>query len=117
MRSSIFYAIALSLLVVGIVLFLLSTKAEAGGVWSDQYCNAKTETIITKDVNGKIINKETVETMVCDDGAKDFLAYSGIAKECREYWFDMYINQQWIRKKGYACQKFDGSWEMVNPQQ
>lgn len=117
MRSAIFYAVALSLIVVGFVLFGLTFKAEAGGVWNDQYCNAKTETIITKDSEGKIINKETVETMVCDDGAKDFLAYSGIAKECREYWFDMYVNQQWIRKKGYACKKFDGSWEMVNPQQ
>jgi hypothetical protein len=29
----------------------------------------------------------------------------------------MYIAQQWIRKKGYVCQKFDGSWEMVNPRQ
>ena len=55
--------------------------------------------------------------MVCDDGAKDFLAYSGIAKECKEYWFDMYIANEWIRKKGYVCQKFDGSWEMVNPKQ
>ena len=55
--------------------------------------------------------------MVCDDGAKDFLAYSGIAKECKEYWFDMYIANEWIRKKGYVCQKFDGSWEMVTPRQ
>ena len=52
---------------------------------------------------------------MCDDGAKDFLAYSGIAKECKEYWFDMYIANEWIRKKGYVCQKFDGSWEMVSP--
>ena len=82
---------------------------------SDQYCNAKTETVIVKNTKGEIVDKQTVETLVCDDGAKDFLAYSGIAKECKEYWFEMYISQQWIRKKGYVCQKFDGSWEMVNP--
>jgi|SRR6056300_977202 surface antigen len=110
---NVYYIIALAFLILGLVIF--STTAHAGGVWSDQYCNVKTETVITKDTQGKVINKEIVETLVCDDGAKDFLAYSGIAKECKEYWFDMYISQQWIRKKGYVCQKFDGSWEMVNP--
>jgi len=112
---SVFYAIALTFLVIGMVLFVLASKSEAGGPWSDQYCNAQTETVIIKDAEGNITDKTTVEKMVCDDGAKDFLAYSGIAKECREYWFEMYINQQWVRKKGYVCEKFDGSWEMVNP--
>jgi len=111
----IMYAISLVMLALGLVLFVISTSAEAGGPWSDQYCNAKIETIITKNTKGEVINKQTVETLVCDDGAKDFLAYSGIAKECKEYWFDMYIANEWIRKKGYVCQKFDGSWEMVNP--
>jgi len=111
----IMYAISLVMLALGLVLFVISTSAEAGGPWSDQYCNAKTETIITKNTKGEVVNKQTVETLVCDDGAKDFLAYSGIAKECKEYWFDMYIANEWIRKKGYVCQKFDGSWEMVNP--
>ena len=111
----ILYAISLVMLALGLVLFVISTSAEAGGPWSDQYCNAKTETIITKNTKGEVINKQTIETLVCDDGAKDFLAYSGIAKECKEYWFDMYIANEWIRKKGYVCQKFDGSWEMVNP--
>ena len=109
------YAISLVMLALGLVLFVISTSAEAGGPWSDQYCNAKTETIITKNTKGEVVNKQTVETLVCDDGTKDFLAYSGIAKECKEYWFDMYIANEWIRKKGYVCQKFDGSWEMVSP--
>ena len=109
------YAISLVMLALGLILFVISTSAEAGGPWSDQYCNAKTETIITKNTKGEVVNKQTVETLVCDDGAKDFLAYSGIAKECKEYWFDMYIANEWIRKKGYVCQKFDGSWEMVSP--
>ncbi len=111
----ILYAISLVMLALGLVLFVISTSAEAGGPWSDQYCNAKTETVIIKNTKGEIVDKQTVETLVCDDGAKDFLAYSGIAKDCKEYWFDMYIANEWIRKKGYVCQKFDGSWEMVNP--
>ena len=95
--------IFLSLLTVGMVLAYQSV-ASAGGPWSDQYCNAQIETVIIKNTKGEIVDKKTVETMVCDDGAKDFLAYSGIANE-------------WIRKKGYVCQKFDGSWEMVTPRQ
>jgi len=112
---AILYAIALIMLALSLILYVISSSAEAGGPWSDQYCNAKTETVIVKNTKGEIVDKQTVETLVCDDGAKDFLAYSGIAKECKEYWFEMYISQQWIRKKGYVCQKFDGSWEMVNP--
>ena len=114
---NLLYAIALIMLSLGMILFFIGSSATAGGVWSDQYCNAQTETVIIKNDKGQILDKQIVEKMVCDDGAKDFLAYSGIAKECREYWFDMFVNNEWIRKNGYVCQKFDGSWEMVNPRQ
>ena len=60
-------------------------------------------------------DKQSIETLHCDDGRNDFLAFSGIAKECKEYWFEMYIGGKFQRKRGYVCQKFDGSWEMVNP--
>jgi len=52
--------------------------------------------------------------VVCNDGVKDFLAYSGIAKECSEFWFDILLNKSFIKRKGYVCQKFDGSWEIVS---
>ena len=42
--------------------------------------------------------------------------YSGIAKECREFWFDIVLSGTFVKRKGYVCQKFDGSWEIVyNP--
>lgn len=91
------------------------SSALAGGTWSDQYCNAKTETVIIKNEQGTIIDKKIIETMVCDDGAKDFLSYSGIAKECKEYWYEVWVAQQWLKRRGYVCQKFNGSWEIVNP--
>ncbi len=104
------------LLIIGTLTLVCTAEAKAGGVWSDQYCNATTHTVITKDVNGNIINQETVETMVCDDGKKDFLHYSGIAKDCREFWFDIFLSGTFVKRKGYVCQKFDGSWEIVyNP--
>ena len=32
------------------------STVKAGGPWSDQYCNIKTETVITKDTSGNIID-------------------------------------------------------------
>ena len=115
--NSIIVAISLVMLTIFVTLWFLMTRANAGGPCSDQYCNAKVETIVVKNEQGEVIDKQSVETLICDDGRKDFLAFSGIAKECKEYWFEMHIAGQWQRKRGYVCQKFDGSWEMVNPQQ
>ena len=106
--------IALVVLTLVCVLTWVSS-AQAGGPWSDQYCNATVETVIVKNDQGEVIDKQTIETLHCDDGRNDFLAFSGIAKECKEYWFEMYIGGKFQRKRGYVCQKFDGSWEMVNP--
>ena len=92
---------------------LWSGLAVGGGPWSNQYCNLKTETVIVKDPQGNIIKEDTVEKMLCDDGRKDFLEYSGIAKSCREFWYEIKLADNWVNKKGYVCQKFDGSWEIV----
>ena len=99
------------------VLFLAlvwTSLASAGGPWSNQYCNLKTETVIIKDAKGNIIQEDSVEKLVCDDGRKDFLQYSGIAKSRREFWYEISLNGSWVNKKGYVCQKFDGSWEIVH---
>jgi hypothetical protein len=57
----------------------LTDTAEAGGPWSDQYCNLRTETIIIKDAAGNIIDTKTTEKVVCEDGAMDFLHGAKIA--------------------------------------
>ena len=44
--------------------------ASAGGPWSDQYCNAQIETVIIKNTKGEIVDKKTVETILCDDGRR-----------------------------------------------
>jgi hypothetical protein len=97
---------------VGVCLFH-SPTVYAGGVWSNQYCNLVTETTVIKDQNGRVVDSNTKEVMKCDDGAKDFLAYSGIAKDCGEFVYSMNLKGQPVQRKGYACQKFDGSWEVV----
>ena len=55
--KAILYAIALVMLALGLTLFVISSSAEAGGPWSDQYCNAKTETVIVKNTKGEIVDK------------------------------------------------------------
>ncbi len=97
-----------------ILIILCNGKAMAGGLWNDQYCNIETITLVNKDKSGKIIYQQAVEKVVCNDGVKDFLAYSGIAKECREFRFTIMLNNRRTPKRGYVCQKFDGSWEIVH---
>ena len=84
-----------------LVSVLWTTGAYSGGPWSEQYCNLKTETINTVDGNGVVIDSKTTEVLVCDDSVKDFLAYSGIAKECREYYYHINLKGYLMKKKGY----------------
>lgn len=100
-------------IVVFLSLALISLAANAGGPWSNQYCNIVTQTTVTKDGAGAVVDSKTVEVMKCDDGAKDFLAYSGIAKDCMEFTYTMNLRGHPVQRKGYACQKFDGSYEIV----
>ena len=97
------------ILSVFLVTVLWTSHSQAGGPWSNQYCNLKTETIQVVDSSGTVIDSKTVEKLVCDDGVKDFLAYSGIAKDCREYYYTINLSGYPIKKKGYVCEKLDGS--------
>ena len=106
-----YLVIAIALL----VSVLWTAQAEAGGPWSNQYCNLKTETVNVVDASGKVIDSKTTEVLVCDDGVKDFLAYSGIAKGCREYYYHINLKGYLMKKKGYVCEKLDGSYEIVHP--
>jgi len=89
------------------------STVEAGGPWSDQYCNLKTETIITKDASGKIINKQTVEKVKCEDGAMDFLHGAKIAKSCRVFTWDMPLGGTQVTQRSISCKRLDGGYEIV----
>jgi len=87
--------------------------ATAGGPWSDQYCNLRTETIITKDATGKVIDTKTMEKVVCEDGAMDFLHGAKIAKSCRMFTWRMPLGQETILKRSMSCKRLDGGYEIV----
>jgi hypothetical protein len=81
---------------------------------SEQYCDLKTETVSVKK-NGRVIGEETVEVMKCNDNKVDrlFHAQSGIAQNCGEYKYFISLNNRPVERRGYACQKYDGTWEVV----
>ena len=95
------------------LLFGLSATAEAGGIWSDQYCDIETTTIRVVDQNGNVVEEKTEEIVKCDDGAKDFLHGMGIADSCNMYTWTMPLGQELVEQRSIACHKMDGSYEIV----
>lgn len=92
---------------------LLTTDADAGGPWSDQYCDATTETVIVKDQSGKVIDKKTIEKVKCEDGAMDFLHGAKIATSCKMFTWDMPLGQETVTQRSMSCKRLDGGYEIV----
>ena len=104
--------------VLAFVLFSVGTvyvaPVEAGGPWSDQYCNIKTiKTRTVDEKTGKVISEKTEEQVVCDDGVKDFLHDAGIAKNCKYFTWYIPLGEKMVQQKSIACQRMDGGYEVV----
>ena len=95
------------------LLFGLSATAEAGGPWSDQYCNIKVTTIRVVDQNGNVIEEKTEEIVKCEDGVKDFLHGYGIADSCQMYTWQMPLGETVMTQRSIACHKMNGEYEIV----
>ena len=76
-----------------------------------QYCHTDSHYTVK---NGNKANSRV--DVRCTDNPKDkhFLAYSGMAKTCREHYYEIWLNGQAVQQRGFVCQKLDGSWEIVN---
>lgn len=97
-------------------LLVLSTQAQpaqAGGPWSDQYCNIKTTHIKIVDVKGNIVEEKTEEKVECEDGVKDFLHGMGIAESCQYFTWMMPMGQKMVEQRSIACKRMDGGYEIV----
>jgi hypothetical protein len=105
--------IALGLIVFAIKIALL-TKAEAGGPWSDQYCDVEVTQIRVVNEAGEVIENRTEEKVVCNDGASDFLFDMGIADSCQMFTWDMPIGETVITQRDIACHKLNGEYEIVS---
>ena len=95
------------------LLFGLSATAEAGGPWSDQYCDIETTIIRVVDQNGIVIEEKTEEKVTCSDGVKDFLYESGIAKSCQIYTWYITLGNVRTEQRAIACEKMNGEYEIV----
>ena len=104
--------IALVVLTLGIVLTYIN-KANAGGPWSDQYCDVKITQIRVIDQQGNVIEEKTEETVTCNDGVKDFLFDMGIADSCSFFTWEMPLGQTSVTQRDIACQKMNGEYEIV----
>jgi len=103
----IYYLIALLFLTLGLIIF--STTADAGGPWNNQYCDVEVTKIKVIDQQGNVVENLTEETLVCNDGASDFLHDMGIADSCEMYTWDMPVGEVVITQRQIACKKIDGS--------
>ena len=88
--------------------------AQAGGQYSGQYCTIKKQIINIKDTLGQVIDSVTKEIVTCDDGVKDFLYEGGIAKHCKETYFDQQVGERIVRRSAIYCEKLDGTIELVD---
>ena len=75
-----------------------------------QYCHTQSEHTLVNDE--KASSRVDVK---CTDNPEDkhFLAYSGIAKTCREHYYDVWYHGKRHKQRGFVCKKIDGSWEVV----
>ena len=81
----------------------------------DQYCDLKSETVVVKDKKGRVVDGNTVEVMKCNDNKIDrlFHAQSGMARDCGEFKTRYRLKNRDVEGRGYACQKYDGTYEIV----
>jgi|TARA_R110000803_G_scaffold39788_2_gene85834 hypothetical protein len=109
----IFKIIALVVISLIVGLIVVVSKAEAGGPWSDQYCDVEITKIKIVDAQGNVIEERTEEKLVCNDGVKDFLHGMGIADSCQMFTWDMPIGEVLITQRQIACHKMNGEYEIV----
>ena len=105
----IFKIIALVVITLIVGLITVVSKAQAGGPWSDQYCDVEVTHIRVVDTDGNIIESKVEEKVVCNDGASDFLEGMGIADSCEMYTWDMPVGEVLITQRQIACKKMDGT--------
>jgi uncharacterized protein YceK len=75
-----------------------------------QYCHTSQE-IKTRD--RETVSSET--TVKCNDDPIEQMVVRkmGIAANCGEYKYVMNLNGRPVERIGYACQKYNGTWEVV----
>ena len=96
-----------------LTLVIVSTYVQAGGPWSNQYCDVEIIKIKVVNEAGEVLENRTEEKVVCNDGAKDFLHGMGIADSCQLFTWNMPLGETIITQRQIACHKMNGEYEIV----
>ena len=112
-NNTIYYLVGLVMLLIFLIFFALGSTAQAGGPWSNQYCDIEVTKIKIIDQDGNIIQNLTEEKVVCQDVSKDFLHGMGIADSCQIYTWKMPLGGTLVEQRDIACQKLNGEYEIV----
>ena len=99
-------------LLVGAIAFALAgCSSQPSYNYTSQYCY--TDQMIVKKNNS---NVGSVTALECTDrpSRKAEIFRAGIDKNCREFWYDEYRWGKLVPVRGVACEKFDGTLEIVN---
>ena len=109
--KKLYFIIALAFLTLGMIIF--ATTVHACWPLINQYCDVEITKIKVVDQQGNIIDNQTEEKVVCNDGASDFLFDMGIADSCQMYTWDMPVGDVLITQRQIACHKMNGEYEIV----
>ena len=100
----------LLIIVMFVVIAGLSGCSSAPKTTARQYCHTQQE--IRKSGTDTVSSDTLVK---CNDDPLDQMTIKklGIAQNCGEYKYFIPLAGQLQERRGYACQKFDGTWEIV----
>lgn len=101
-----------ALLIVPLLIAAGCSSAPKYQVEKSQYCYTNQDIQVQ---NNEAVSSVTRIECTDDKTRQLFQARSGIARDCVEFSFPMYIRGQLIERTAYACQKFSGTYEIFNP--
>lgn len=107
----------LLILVMMLAIFFLSGCSSAPRKQpNEQFCDLRSQTDVSYDKDGQIINQRTKDVMVCSDNQIEKVAIrkAGIAQNCGEYIYYIQLGGNMVEQRGIACKKFNGAWEVIN---
>ena len=101
--------IRISLLLISIVLGGCASHKSYD--YTPQYCY--TDQTITMN-NSDTVNSKTVLECTDRPGQQTAIQRAGVDSSCREFWYSEKRYGKIVKQKGVACEKFDGTLEIVN---
>lgn len=98
-------------LIAGALAFALAGCSSAPTYnYTSQYCY--TDQLVVKQ--GDSVQSATALECTDRPSRKAEVFRAGIDKNCREFWYDEFRYGRLVQQRGVACEKFDGSLEIVN---